>query len=56
MTRERRDDQLTIRVPRRIREAIDAQADRERRTSADVVNNILEAHYASSTRDGSRRR
>jgi hypothetical protein len=54
MSQELRDHQLTIRIPQRIRAAIDAQAERERRTVADVVNNLLEEHYPS--REGARRK
>lgn len=54
MAREPRDDQLTIRIPLRIRATLEAQAARERRTVADVVNNLLEEHYPRS-RGGSRR-
>lgn len=36
---------MTIRIPQRIRDAIDAQAEVERRSVADVVNNVLEARY-----------
>jgi hypothetical protein len=43
----RRDHQLTIRIPQRIRDAIAAQADAERRSLADVLNNIFEELYPS---------
>ena len=45
MAQELRDHQLTIRIPKRIRVAIDEHAERERRTVADVVNNALAALY-----------
>jgi len=45
VTPERRDHQISIRIPRRIREAIAAQAVAERRSFADVVNNIFEQHF-----------
>lgn len=54
MAHEARDHQLTIRIPQRIRDALDAQADRERRTVADIVNNLLEEHYPIE-REGRRR-
>lgn len=44
--RESRDHQLTIRIPLRIRASLDEQAERERRTVADVLNNLLEEYYA----------
>lgn len=50
-----RNSQLTIRIPQRIREALDAQASRERRTVADVVNRMLEEHYPVPASRGSRR-
>ncbi len=43
--REPRDHQLTIRTPRRIREALEKQATTENRTIADVVNILLEKRY-----------
>ena len=45
MSQELRDHQLTIRIPQRIREALGAQAEAERRTVADVLNNILSKLY-----------
>ena len=45
MSQELRNHQLTIRIPRRIRDAINAQAEAERRTVADIVNNVLAAQY-----------
>lgn len=45
MPQERRDHQLTIRIPKRIRAAIDAQAQAEHRTVADIVNNVLAAQF-----------
>jgi hypothetical protein len=55
VSQEPRDNQLTIRIPQRIRDAIDAQAEAERRTTADVVNNILEEHYPVTSREKARR-
>lgn len=51
----RRNSQLTIRIPRRIRDALDAQASREHRTVADVVNNMLEERYPALAARISRR-
>jgi hypothetical protein len=48
MSLEPRDHQLTIRIPLRIREAIEADATTEGRTVADVVNNVLAARYPIS--------
>jgi hypothetical protein len=45
MSQERRDHQLTIRIPQRIRDAIGAEAEAERRSVADVVNNILAGRF-----------
>jgi predicted HicB family RNase H-like nuclease len=42
---EPRNRQLTIRIPQRIHEAIEAQADTERRSVADIINNALEKLY-----------
>jgi predicted DNA-binding protein len=44
MSRERRDCQITIRMPKRFHKALEAQAEAERRTVADIVNNLVEAH------------
>jgi predicted DNA-binding protein len=55
VAQEHRDHQMTIRIPQRIRDLIDAQADNERRSAADIVNNILEEHY-SAARDSARSR
>lgn len=49
MSHELRDAQLTIRIPRRLRNAIGAQAEAERRTIADVLNNLLEDRYSAPT-------
>jgi hypothetical protein len=54
--RELRDHRLTIRIPQRIRDALEAQATRERRTVADVANNLFEAHYPASASRERRRR
>jgi hypothetical protein len=45
MMQERRNHQLTIRIPKRIRVAIDAQATREQCTVADIVNHLFAATY-----------
>ena len=56
VAQEHRDHQLTIRIPQRIRDALDAQAEAERRTVADVLNNLLEERYpASPPREKARR-
>jgi hypothetical protein len=49
MSQELRDHQLTIRIPQRIRDALDAQAEAERRTVAAVLNNILAKLYPIPT-------
>ena len=57
MSQELRDHQLTIRIPQRIRDALEAQATRERRSVADVANNIFEQHYpVTPTKERARRR
>ena len=56
MSKERRDHQLTIRIPQRIRDAIGAQADKEQRSVADVVNNVLTAQYPAPAPKERRRR
>jgi hypothetical protein len=45
MPRELRDYQMTIRIPTRLYQALEKQADVERRSIADVVNNVLEKVY-----------
>lgn len=47
MATELRDYQLTIRIPRRVYDALETQANHERRSIADVVNNMLEERYPS---------
>lgn len=57
MAQERRDYQLTIRIPKRIRAAIGAKAEGEQRSVADIVNHILaEIFPVSPTKDKGRRR
>jgi hypothetical protein len=56
MSQELRDHQLTIRIPQRIRDALDAQAEAERRTVAAVLNNILAKLYPIPTTAKSHRR
>jgi len=56
VTQELRDHQLTIRIPQRVRDAIDAQAEAERRSVADVLNNLLEEHYPAPSSSKERRR
>lgn len=53
---ELRNRQLTIRIPRRIRDAIAVQAERERRTVADVVNNMFEERFPAPASKTGRRR
>ena len=45
LMREPRDQQITIRIPTRIRAALEQEADHERRTVADIINLALEARY-----------
>ncbi len=49
VAQELRDSQLTIRIPRRLRAAIDARAERERRSVADVLNNLIEESFPTSS-------
>jgi hypothetical protein len=57
VAQERRDYQLTIRIPKRIRAAIGAKAEGEQRSVADIVNHILaEIFPVSPTKDKGRRR
>jgi hypothetical protein len=55
VAQQRRDHQLTIRIPRNVRAALDAQAERERRSVADVVNHIFEKHLATASQRSRRR-
>ena len=45
MAQEPRDDQLSVRIPSRIREALEARAESERRSVADIVNNIFAGSF-----------
>lgn len=54
MPKEPRDEQLTIRLPRRVRVAIEARAESERRSVADVINNILADSLAPAPAAGRR--
>jgi hypothetical protein len=56
VSQELRDNQLTIRIPQRIRDMVEEQAARERRTVADVINNLLDERYPAPPREGARRR
>jgi predicted HicB family RNase H-like nuclease len=56
VSQELRDRQLTIRIPQRIHDAIEAQADAERRSVADVINNALEKLYPPPAPTVERRR
>jgi hypothetical protein len=49
---EKRDHQLTIRIPKRLREALDREAEADRRSAADIVVNLLEDRYGRRTRGG----
>lgn len=42
-----RNHQLSVRIPQLLYVALKEQAERERRTVADVVNNMLEERYPS---------
>jgi predicted DNA-binding protein len=44
MSRERRDFQLTTRIPKRFHKALEELAAAERRTVTDIINNLIEAH------------
>jgi hypothetical protein len=56
VTQEPRDHQLTLRIPQRIRKALDAQAKAERRSLADVLNNLLIERYPTVPLRKKRRR
>lgn len=45
MARELRRHQLSVRIPVRVYQALEAQAEQERRTVADVVNNLLDEKF-----------
>lgn len=49
MASETRDCQLTVRIPRRIRDALGLEADGKRRTLADIVNNALANRYPAAS-------
>lgn len=49
---DKRDEQLTIRIPKRLREALDREAEADRRSVADVVVNMLEDRYGKRARGG----
>ena len=49
---EKRDHQLTIRIPKRLREALDREAEADRRSAADIVVIMLEERYGRRTRGG----
>lgn len=48
--RDLRDHQFTLRIPTRIRKALEQEAERERRSIADLINLILEDRYAKLPR------
>jgi hypothetical protein len=56
VSQERRNHQLSIRIPRRVWEAIEAQAERERRTASDVVNNIFAGSFPAPSTPAKRSR
>jgi predicted HicB family RNase H-like nuclease len=45
MSSEARDHQLTIRIPKRVREALKIEAACQQRTIADIVNDMLAYRY-----------
>ena len=45
MTRNIRDHQLTIRIPQRLRDELETEADRDHRSVADIINIMLEQRY-----------
>jgi len=49
---EKRDHQLTIRIPKRLREALDREAEADHRSAADIVVIMLEERYRRRTRGG----
>jgi predicted HicB family RNase H-like nuclease len=49
---DKRDHQLTIRIPKRLREALDREAAADRRSVADIVVNMLEDRYGKRARGG----
>ena len=55
VSQEPRNHQLTLRIPQRIRDAIDARADHEHRSVADVINNILSESFPIPPGRGRRR-
>jgi len=57
MAQEPRDHQMSIRIPRRIRDALDGQAKHERRSAADIINNLLADYYPprASSEEGRRK-
>jgi predicted HicB family RNase H-like nuclease len=49
---DKRDQQLTVRIPKRLREALDREAEADRRSVADVIVNMLEDRYGKRARGG----
>lgn len=49
-----RDDRITIRLPSSLRQAIQREADRDRRTLADMIVIALEARFAKRSRKARR--
>lgn len=52
MPKERRDARFTLRLPRRLRDPLEREAERERRTVSDLIAIVLEDHPAKCTREG----
>lgn len=53
-TDEKREAQITIRIPQYLRDALDAEAARERRSIADLVIFALEDRYTTTKKKGGR--
>ena len=49
---EKRDHQLTIRLPKRLRDSLEREAEADRRSVADIVVNMIEDRYAKRARRG----
>jgi hypothetical protein len=49
---EKRDHQMTIRIPKRLRDSLNREAEEDRRSVADIVVNLLEDRYGRRTRGG----
>ena len=51
-TDEKRDHQLTIRIPKYLRDALDQEANKERRSVADIIVFMLEERFGSKRKGG----